>query len=157
VLARGFTHPALARGAAPVTGPEGDPLFAVVFSFPVAMALATGTEAPSTAIAQLGQLGPADRRRFARGTLVATFVIVAGLTIGLAGLAVRLHVGIPRPDSTQIADIPHAAAGPGPPSRPLPPPRAQPDPVPSAPRPGRPAPGCCWPPPAPPSRPGRAC
>jgi hypothetical protein len=114
VLARGFTHPALAHGAAPVTGPEGDPLFAVVFSFPVAMALATGTEAPSTAIAQLGQLGPADRRRFARGTLVATFVIVAGLTIGLAGLAVRLHVGIPRPDSTQIADIAHAAAGTGP-------------------------------------------
>ncbi len=111
VLAHGFTHPVVTHGRAPVTGPEGDPLFAVLLSFPVAMALATGTEAPSTAIAQLGQLGPDDRRRFARGTLALTFVIVAGLTIGLAGLAVRLHVGIPPPDSTQIADIAHAAAG----------------------------------------------
>jgi hypothetical protein len=111
VLAHGFTHPVITRGHAPLTGPEGDPLFAVLLSFPVAMALATGTEAPSTAIAQLGQLGPDDRRRFARGTLALTFVIVAGLTIGLAGLAVRLHVGIPPPDSTQIADIAHAAAG----------------------------------------------
>jgi hypothetical protein len=113
ILVHGFTHPALAHGQAPVTGPEGDPLFAVVFSFPVAMALATGTEAPSTAIAQLGQLGPADRRRFARGTLAATFVIVAVLTVGLAALAVRLHVGIPGPNSTQIADVAHAAAGTG--------------------------------------------
>jgi hypothetical protein len=95
VLAHGYAHPAISHGRAPVTGAEGDPLFAVLFSFPVAMALATGTEAPSTAMAQLGQIGPADRRRFARGTLAATFVIVAGLTIGLAWLAVRLHVGIP--------------------------------------------------------------
>jgi hypothetical protein len=111
VLADGFTHPVIAHGRAPVTGPEGDPLFAVILSFPVAMALATGTEAPSTAIAQLGQLGPGDRRRFARGTLALTFVIVAGLTIGLAGLAVRLHVGIPGANSTQIADVAHAAVG----------------------------------------------
>jgi hypothetical protein len=96
VLAHGYAHPAISHGRAPVTGAEGDPLFAVLFSFPVAMALATGTEAPSTAIAQLGQIGPADRRRFARGTLAATFVIVAGLTIGLAWLAVRLHVGAAR-------------------------------------------------------------
>jgi hypothetical protein len=111
VLAHGFTHPVISRGKGPVTGPEGDPLLAVVLSFPVAMALATGTEAPSTAIAQLGQLGPDDRRRFARGTLALTFVVVAGLTIGLAGLAVRLHVGIPGPNSTQIAGVAHAAAG----------------------------------------------
>jgi hypothetical protein len=111
VLAHGFTHPVVTHGPAPITGPEGNPLFAVVLSFPVAMALATGTEAPSIAIAQLGQLGPDDRRRFARGTLVLTLVIVAGLTIGLAGLAVRLHVGIPAPNSTQIADIAHAAVG----------------------------------------------
>jgi hypothetical protein len=113
VLAHGFTHPVITRGQAPVTAPEGDPLILVIFSFPVAMALATGTEAPSTAIAQLGQLGPNDRRQFARGTLALTFVIVAGLTIGLAGLAVRLHVGIPAANSTQIADIAHAAAGHG--------------------------------------------
>jgi hypothetical protein len=113
ILVQGYIHPALSRGQAPVTGSEGSPLAAVVFSFPVAMALATGTEAPSTAIAQLGQLGPGGRRRFARGTLAATFVIVAGLTIGLAALAVRLHVGIPGPDSTQIADVARAAAGNG--------------------------------------------
>jgi hypothetical protein len=113
MLAHGFTHPVIARGRAPVTSPQGDPLFAVLLSFPVAMALATGTEAPSTAIAQLGQLGSGDRRRFARGTLALTFVIVAGLTVGLAGLAVRLHVGIPGRDSTQIADVAHAAVGNG--------------------------------------------
>ncbi|HEY5987727.1 MAG TPA: hypothetical protein VIV12_15330, partial [Streptosporangiaceae bacterium] len=111
VLVHGFIHPVTIRGRVPVTGPEGDPLFAVILSFPVAMALATGTEAPSTAIAQLGQLGPDDRRRFARGTLGLTFVIVAGLTIGLAELAVRLHIGIPVANSTQIADIARAAAG----------------------------------------------
>jgi hypothetical protein len=113
VLARGFTDPVLAHGHAPITGPAGPPVVAVLLSFPVAMALATGTEAPATAIAQLGQLGPADRRRFARGTLALTFFIVAGLTIGLAGLAVRLHVGIPGPNSTQIADIADAATGHG--------------------------------------------
>jgi len=114
VLVQGFTHPVIHHGQAPVTGPEGSPLAAVIFSFPVAMALATGTEAPSSAIAQLGQLDAAGRRRFARGTLVLTLAIVAALTIGLAGLAVRLHVGIPGADSTQIAGIAHAAAGSGP-------------------------------------------
>jgi hypothetical protein len=79
----------------------------------VAIALATGTEAPSSAIAQLGQLGAAGRRRFARGTLALTLGIVAALTLGLAGLAVRLHIGIPGADSTQIAGIAHAAAGSG--------------------------------------------
>ena len=113
VLACGFSHPVIARGHAPVTGPAGTPVVAVLLSFPVAMALATGTEAPATAIAQLGQLGPDDRRRFARGTLALTFLIVAGLTIGIAGLAVRLHVGIPGRNSTQIADVAGAAAGHG--------------------------------------------
>jgi hypothetical protein len=85
----------------------------VLLSFPVAMALATGTEAPATAIAQLGQLGRDDRRRFARGTLALTFLIVAGLTIGITDLAVRLHVGIPGHNSTQIADVANAATGHG--------------------------------------------
>ncbi len=35
--------------------------------------------------------------RFGRGTLALTFNIVAGLTIGITALAVRLHVGIPGP------------------------------------------------------------
>jgi hypothetical protein len=77
------------------------------------MALATGTEAPATAIGQLGQLGPANRRRFARATIVLTLVIVAALTVGITALAVRLHVGIPRADSTQIADIARASVGGG--------------------------------------------
>jgi hypothetical protein len=85
----------------------------VVLAFPVAMALATGVEAPSTAIAQLGQLDDTHRRRFGRGTLALLVVIVGGLTLALTALAVRLHIGIPGADSTQIADIAHAAAGPG--------------------------------------------
>jgi hypothetical protein len=44
---------------------------------------------------------------------VVTLLIVAGLTIGLTELADRPHVGIPKADSTQIADIAHAAAGKG--------------------------------------------
>ena len=113
LLALGFTHPVITYGNAPITGPQGPALLAILLSFPVAMALATGTEAPATSIAQLGQFGSDYRRRFARGTLVLTFIIVAVLTIGLTALAVRLHVGIPRPDSTQIADIARAAVGNG--------------------------------------------
>ena len=113
VLAHGFLAPLRSHGRALITGPEGSPWIAVVLSFPVAMALATGTEAPATAMAQLGQLGPADRRRFARTTIMLTLLIVAALTIGLTELAVRLHVGIPKADSTQIADIARAASGKG--------------------------------------------
>ena len=94
VLASGLTHPSAAHGTAPVTGAEGSPLTAVLLSFPVAMALATGTEAPSAAIAQLSQLSPADRRRFARGTLAATFIIVAGLTTRLAGESKETALGV---------------------------------------------------------------
>jgi hypothetical protein len=113
MLVHGFTHPVVAHGHAPITGSTGPPVAAVLLSFPVAMALATGTEAPSTAIAQLGQLGADDRRRFARGTLVLTLVIVACLTIALTELAVRLHVGIPGADSTEIADVARASTGGG--------------------------------------------
>lgn len=74
VLVHGFVDLVVSHGQAPVTGPEGSPWIAVVLSFPVAMALATGTEAPATAMAQLGQLGPADRRRFARTTIVLTLL-----------------------------------------------------------------------------------
>jgi hypothetical protein len=113
VLAQGYAHPVHQHGSAPVTGPQGAAVVAVLLSFPVAMALATGTEAPATAIGQLGQLGPVDRRRFARATLMLTLLIVAALTIGLTELSVRLHVGIPAADSTQIADVAHTATGEG--------------------------------------------
>jgi hypothetical protein len=66
------------------------------------MALATGTEAPATSIAQLGQLDNQGRRRFGQGTLALTIVIVGVLTMGLTALAVHLHVGIPGHDETQI-------------------------------------------------------
>ena len=113
VLVRGFAAPVTSHDHARVTGPQGSAVIAVLLSFPVAMALATGTEAPATAIGQLGQLGAADRRRFARATIMLTMAIVSLLTIGITALAVRLTVGIPRADSTQIADIARAAAGNG--------------------------------------------
>jgi hypothetical protein len=113
VLAHGYADPKVVRGRAPITGPQGSAAVAVLLSFPVAMALATGTEAPATAIGQLGQLEHRDRRRFARITLGLTLIIVAALTVGITELAVRLHVGIPGADSTQIADVAHAAVGRG--------------------------------------------
>ncbi|MEV6210724.1 amino acid permease [Kitasatospora sp. NPDC051914] len=113
VLVLGFLAPH-AAGSAPAAADPGRPaVLAVVMAFPVAMALATGVEAPSTAIAQLGQLDDRDRRRFGRGTLALLLVIVGGLTLALAGLAVKLGIGLPGTDSTQIADIARASAGPG--------------------------------------------
>src|SRR5207248_2600345 len=91
---------------APGSAPVGHGAFvAILLAFPVAMALATGVEAPSSAIAQLGQLDDAGRRRFGRVTLWLTLAIVGTLTLGLTAAAVRLNVGIPRGDSTQIADL----------------------------------------------------
>ncbi|MDX3225494.1 amino acid permease [Streptomyces sp. ME19-01-6] len=113
VLVLGFTSPHATGHAVATTDPGHSAMLAVVLAFPVAMALATGVEAPSTAIAQLGQLDDTHRRRFGRGTLALLVVIVGGLTLALTALAVRLHIGIPGADSTQIADIAHAAAGPG--------------------------------------------
>lgn len=113
IVVLGFAHPHAAGAAATHTDPGHAAVFAVVMAFPVAMALATGVEAPSTAIAQLGQLDDTHRRRFGRGTLALLLVIVGGLTLALTALAVKLHIGLPGTDSTQIADIAHAAAGPG--------------------------------------------
>src|SRR6185437_11354247 len=86
---------------------------AIVLAFPVAMALATGVEAPSSAIAQLGELDNDGRRRFGRITLWLMLLIVVTLTLGLAILAVRLRVGIPPADSTQVAEVARTAAGGG--------------------------------------------
>ena len=85
----------------------------MILAFPVAMALATGTEAPATSIAQLGQLDNRGRWIFGRGTLGLTILIVGGLTLGLTALAVHLHVGIPGSDDTQIADLAEASVGKG--------------------------------------------
>ena len=95
VLASGWISPDSTHGTAPVTGSASPALVAVILALPVAMALATGTEAPATSIAQLAQLGQLDnhgRWRFGRGTLGLTILIVGGLTLGLTALAVHLHV-----------------------------------------------------------------
>jgi hypothetical protein len=113
VLALGWIDPAQAHGAAPITDSASPAFAAVILAFPVAMALATGTEAPATSIAQLGQLDNRGRRRFGRGTLALTIVIVGALTMGLTALAVHLHVGIPGADETQIANLARAATGEG--------------------------------------------
>jgi hypothetical protein len=113
VLALGWLDPQSVHGSAPVTHSASPALVAVILAFPVAMALATGTEAPATSIAQLGQLDNRGRSRFGRGTLALTIVIVGGLTMGLTALAVHLHVGIPPHDQTQIAELARAATGDG--------------------------------------------
>jgi hypothetical protein len=113
VLALGAVDPQSAHGSAPITGSASPALVAVILAFPVAMALATGTEAPATSIAQLGQLGNRGRRRFGRGTLGLTIFIVGGLTLGLTALAVHLHVGIPPHDQTQISELARGAVGDG--------------------------------------------
>lgn len=92
--------------------PGVPPVFAVILAFPVAMALATGVEAPSSAIAQLGELDDAGRRRFGRRTLVLTLIVVGTITLGLAAEAVHLRVGIPGADSTLIADLAQRASSP---------------------------------------------
>jgi amino acid transporter len=97
-----------------ITHASGHPAtIAVLLAFPVAMALATGVEAPSSAIAQLGQLDDAGRRRFGRITLWLTLAIVGCLTLGLTAAAVRLKIGIPAADSTQIGDLAKASTSHG--------------------------------------------
>ena len=111
LLVSGFTKPAAAHAA--TTGhPSGFALFSVVLAFPVGMALATGVEAPSSAIAQLGQLDDDGRRFFGRVTLWLTLLVVGGLTMGITALAVRLGVGIPPANSTEIGDVARVAGSP---------------------------------------------
>jgi hypothetical protein len=113
VLATGWTSPVTAHAQAPLTGSASPALVAVILAFPVAMALATGTEAPATSIAQLGQLDNNGKWRFGRGTLGLTILIVGVLTLGLTALAVHLNVGIPGTDDTQIGNLAKAAVGDG--------------------------------------------
>jgi len=97
-----------------ITDTSSHPAFiAMLLAFPVAMALATGVEAPSSAIAQLGQLDDAGRRRFGRITLWLTLGIVGTLTLGLTAAAVRLKVGIPAANSTQIGNLARASTSHG--------------------------------------------
>ena len=98
---------------------SGGPLLAdaafipVLLALPLGMALATGVEAPSDAIAQLPQLGDRGRRRFGRLTLWLMVVIVGSLTLALAALTVRLGIGLPGEDSTLLAEVARHATGEG--------------------------------------------
>lgn len=114
VVARGFVSP-VAHGSGTLAPSGQRPVapLGVLLAFPVAMALATGVEAPSSAIAQLGQLDDSGRRRFGRVTLWLMLAIVATLTVSLSALAVSLRVGNPPADSTTIAEVARAATGPG--------------------------------------------
>jgi len=112
VLVLGFVAPH-AIGDAPLRGTGTASWWTVLLAFPVAMALATGVEAPSSAIAQLGQLDDRGRERFGRITLWLTFAIEGTLTVMIAVLAVRLHTGVPAEDSTLIADVARASVGSG--------------------------------------------
>jgi Amino acid permease len=112
ILILGFLAPH-STGHAPLHGTGQANAWTVFLAFPVAMALATGVEAPSSAIAQLGQLDDHGRQRFGRITLWLTFAIEGSLTVAIAVLAVRLRVGVPAPHSTLIADIARTSAGNG--------------------------------------------
>ena len=113
IVERGLVNPASPNNLAPTTNGSYSGPLAVVLAFPVAMALATGIEASSTAIAQLGEVGEITKRRFGHGSLLLMLAIVGALTIALVFVAVRLNVGVPTTDSTQIANIARAAAGSG--------------------------------------------
>ncbi len=108
-LPEAISGPAVAVTADP--GGSGG-LLAVIFAFPVGMALATGVEAPASAIAQLGQLDDDGKRAFGRWTLWATVAFVGAATLGLTFSAVRLGVGIPPPNSTMLADLAQRASSP---------------------------------------------
>lgn len=112
ILVLGFVAPATV-GDAPLRGAGDASLATILLAFPVAMALATGVEAPSSAIAQLGQLDDHGRARFGRITLWLTFAIEGSLTILIAGLAVHLRTGVPAEGSTLIADVARGAVGGG--------------------------------------------
>ena len=88
------------------------PPLAVLLAFPVAMALATGVEAPSSAIAQLGQLDDNGRRSFGRWALWLTLGIVGTLTLALTASAVYLGVTVPHADSTLVAEIARRGSSP---------------------------------------------
>ena len=88
-------------------------LIPALLAMPLAMALATGIEAPSDAIAQLTGLDRRDRRRFGQWTIWLTVGIVGVLTVGITALAVTQGVGLPPSDSTLLAEIARASVGDG--------------------------------------------
>lgn len=112
VLISGANHPYQPVGVITNHAGQAAPL-AVIMAFPVAMALSTGVEAPSSAIAQLGQLDADSRRRFGQATLWLTLGIVGAVTLGLTAEVVRIGIGIPEGDATMVSELARRAASPG--------------------------------------------
>ena len=83
-----------------------------VLAIALGMALATGVEAPSNAVAQL-QLDDRARRGVGRLTPWLMVGIVGGLTIAFAALAVGLGSELSPADSTLIAEVARDATGGG--------------------------------------------
>lgn len=110
VLVRGAGHAAVG-GPGPVGDVGAVGLAALLLAMPLGMALATGVEAPSNAIAQLEQLDAPDRARFGRWTIWLMVTIVGGLTLAFSVLAVRLGTAAPDPDSTLLADVARISTG----------------------------------------------
>lgn len=110
-----FVDPLPAGGGSPGPTPLlGDAAWGpIALALPLGMALATGVEAPSNAIAQLPQLDDRERRAFGRGTLWLMVAVVGTLTIGFAVTAVRLGVGLPPEDSTLLAEVARHSLGDG--------------------------------------------
>jgi amino acid transporter len=110
---------AFGHAQAPVNEQPHTPLLAdaslipALLAMPLAMALATGIEAPSDAIAQLGGLERPARRRFGQWTIWLTVGIVGLLTIGISALAVTRGVGLPPSDSTLLAEVARTSVGDG--------------------------------------------
>jgi hypothetical protein len=88
-------------------------LIPALLAMPLAMALATGIEAPSDAIAQLTGLDRDERRRFGQGTIWLTVGIVGVLTVAISALAVTRGVGLPPADSTLLAEVARSSVGDG--------------------------------------------
>jgi hypothetical protein len=116
IVAGALSQPASGGAGA---GAGGGPLLAnaslaaVLMALPLGMALATGVEAPSNAIAQLPQLPDRGRRLFGRSTLWLMVGIVGLLTISFSVLAVRLGVTVADDRSTLLAEIAREAVGGG--------------------------------------------
>jgi hypothetical protein len=115
VIVAGAFGPAQApvneQGHAPLLADAS--LIPALLAMPLAMALATGIEAPSDAIAQLTGLDRDQRRRFGQGTIWLTVGIVGVLTVAISMLAVTRGVGLPPADSTLLAEVARSSVGDG--------------------------------------------
>jgi hypothetical protein len=115
----GLTLAVVAAGSGAEPAASGPPLVGdaaivpILLALPLGMALATGVEAPSNAIAQLGQLDDRGRRIFGQLTLWLMVGIVGSLTLLVAAQAVALGLGAPAGDSTLLADMARTTVGDG--------------------------------------------